>query len=71
MKSFFVYPQNGTEPGLKFARGCAISIKNDLNNTGISIDEMIGCNATLKGVVKKLKNKKIDNFLAFGHGSHI
>ena len=71
MKSLFVYPQDVFEPGLKFANGCAISIKDDLNKIGISIDEIIGCNATSKKVEKKLKNRKIKNFLAFGHGSEV
>lgn len=68
MKSFFVYPQNEFDLGLKFAKSCATSIKKDLKNNGISIDEIIGCNATSKKVGEKLGKTKIDNFLAFGHG---
>ena len=66
MKSFFIYPDSSTESGLKFARDCALTIKEDIT---VKILEYVGSKVTNKKLRSALKKNPAENFLAFGHGN--
>jgi len=69
-QSLIVRPHKVKDIPLKFAKECAIQIKNFLQTNGISVKDLKGTSAYRINVINQLCGlKKGDNFLVFGHGN--
>ena len=69
MESLLVYPKQGSDLGLNFARDCALIIKGILNVKTLPIKEMEGDSVSEISITGGLSSMKKGNFLAFGHGT--
>jgi len=70
MKSILVYPKDGSDEALNFARQCALLIKSELCSNGHNTTEIEGDDADEHTIVNELTSHNEGGFFAFGHGCH-